>query len=287
MENPSETLPADVSDPSPSLGEFSGHDLCVELESLQAKSLAMEDTLNLLRRERDEALAQTAHLIVVVGVISSEKDSLLDRLSGIEAYAREKQDEFAARIQRLENEAGIFGERIEELEIARERSSDFLLKFSDSVRSVKESLCRIINNVAANNDVKISDLSGIESDLNEELRMITRLSSEAEEKVNEYIEIRKKEKRELENSVVSLTEENRDINNLLRVALLEKEAVERKLKGNSEHKRVAILEMAERGLQIAGFGFMMGSGNAKQFSESSGAKSDSSECEEEIVSLVC
>lgn len=287
MENPSETLPEAVSDPSPSLGEFSGHDLCVELESLQAKSLAMEDTLNLLRRERDEALAQTAHLIVVVGVISSEKDSLLDRLSGIEAYTREKQDEFAARIQRLENEAEIFGERIEELEIARERSSDFLLKFSDSVRSVKESLCRIINNVAANNDVKISDLSGIESDLNEELRMITRLSSEAEEKVNEYIEIRKKEKRELENSVVSLTEENRDINNLLRVALLEKEAVERKLKGNSEHKRVAILEMAERGLQIAGFGFMMGSGNAKQFSESSGAKSDSSECEEEIVSLVC
>ncbi|CAL5341594.1 unnamed protein product [Camellia sinensis] len=68
--------------------------------------------------------------------------------------------------------------------------------------------------------------------------------------------MRNKEKRELENSVASLTEENRDINSLLRIALVEKEAVEKslnKLKGNNnEQKRVAILQIAERGLQKVG-----------------------------------
>ena len=73
-----------------------------------------------------------------------------------------------------------------------------------------------------------------------------------------------------------------------------------KLKGNSEQKRVALLQFAERGLQRVGFGFMMGSGSNEQSMESSGAgshtinasstastRSDSSECEEEVVSLVC
>ncbi|XWS61187.1 hypothetical protein CRYUN_Cryun07bG0104000 [Craigia yunnanensis] len=50
-------------------------------------------------------------------------------------------------------------------------------------------------------------------------------------------------------------------------------------------------EIAERGLHRVGFGFMMGSGSNKQAMHSSGAsttgtKSDSSECEEEVVSLV-
>lgn len=298
MENLSETLPEDVVVSSQSLGDFSDHDLRAEHKSLRQshdalllESSAMEETLNLLRRERDVAVAQTAYLIIVVGEISSEKDSLLDRVREIESSTKEKEDELTANIEGLEKEVEIFREKIEGLEIAREQSSDSLLKFLDSVRSVKESLCRIINNVDEEknlNGIKESDLISSESELSEELRTITWLSAEAEEKVNEYKEIRKKEKRELENSVVSLTEENRDINNLLRVALLEKEAMERRLKGNSEHRRVALLQIAERGLQRVGFRFMMGGGNAEQSSESSsGAKSDSSECEEEVVSLVC
>ncbi|KAJ0098843.1 hypothetical protein Patl1_20148 [Pistacia atlantica] len=129
----------------------------------------------------------------------------------------------------------------------------------------------------------------------EEMTAITVLASKAGSKVSEYKESKKKEKKELENSVVSLTEENRDINSLLRIALVEKEAVEKslnRLKGNSDQKRVALLQIAERGLQRVGFGFMMGSGNNEQSPESLGAnvappsnKSDSSECEEEVVSL--
>ena len=90
----------------------------------------------------------------------------------------------------------------------------------------------------------------------EELSPTTRLASEAKSKVNEFKEKKKNEKRELENSVVSLTEENRDINSLLRVALLEKEVVKNslnKLKGNTEQKRVSLLQIIERGLQRVGF----------------------------------
>lgn len=122
---------------------------------------------------------------------------------------------------------------------------------------------------------------------------VKRLVERAEAKVEEYKEIRHNERRQLGNSVVSLTEENRDISTLLRIALVEKEAVEKRLKGSGETKRVAILQRVGFGP----FGFLMGSGGNEQTLEGPGAKvdgmgsgasskSDSSECEEEVVSLV-
>ncbi|XP_062102965.1 uncharacterized protein At3g49055-like [Humulus lupulus] len=183
------------------------------------------------------------------------------------------------------------------MEMKREQSNEILSKCLESLSSANVSLERIIKNVAVEKTdddddgkfikgIEKSDSMRLELELTEELLVVTRLTSEAEEKVNEYKELRKKEKRELENSVVSLTEENRDTNSLLREALLEKEAVEKRLKVNSEQKRVALLQIAKRGLQRVGFGFMMGSGNTEQSLESfSGTKSDSSECEEEVVSL--
>ena len=201
--------------------------------------------------------------------------------------------------KKLEKEVEIFRERIEDMEMKREQSNEILSKCLESLSSANVSLERIIKNVAVEKTdddddgkfikgIEKSDSMRLELELTEELLVVTRLASEAEEKVNEYKELRKKEKRELENSVVSLTEENRDTNSLLRAALLEKEAVEKRLKVNSEQKRVALLQIAERGLQRVGFGFMMGSGNTEQSLESfSGTKSDSSECEEEVVSLVC
>ncbi|XP_062110282.1 uncharacterized protein At3g49055-like [Humulus lupulus] len=200
--------------------------------------------------------------------------------------------------KKLEKEVEIFRERIEDMEMKREQSNEILSKCLESLSSANVSLERIIKNVAVEKTddddddgkfikgIEKSDSMRLELELTEELLVVTRLASEAEEKVNEYKELRKKEKRELENSVVSLTEENRDTNSLLRAALLEKEAVEKRLKVNSEQKRVTLLQIAERGLQRVGFGFMMGSGNTEQSLESfSGTKSDSSECEEEVVSL--
>ncbi|XP_062099661.1 uncharacterized protein At3g49055-like [Humulus lupulus] len=200
--------------------------------------------------------------------------------------------------KKLEKEVEIFRERIEDMEMKREQSNEILSKCLESLSSENVSLERIIKNVAVEKTddddddgkfikgIEKSDSMRLELELTEELLVVTRLASEAKEKVNEYKELRKKEKRELENSVVSLTEENRDTNSLLRAALLEKEIVEKRLKVNSEQKRVALLQIAERGLQRVGFGFMMGSGNTEQSLESfSGTKSDSSECEEEVVSL--
>lgn len=222
-------------------------------------------------------------------------------------------DESSFRIQQLENQVQVFGERVEQLEFETKQNNGFLFKALDSLRSAKDCLIKIIeclDDEKVIDRVDIDQTTGIDLELDTESRevlqdflSIARLASEAVSKVNDFKDVKKKEKRELENSVVSLTEENRDINSLLRVALVEKEAVEKslnKLKGNTEQKRVALLQIAERGLQRVGFGFMMGSGSSEQSVESSGAsntttiasttastKSDSSECEEEVVSLVC
>ncbi|XP_062081131.1 uncharacterized protein At3g49055-like [Humulus lupulus] len=184
--------------------------------------------------------------------------------------------------KKLEKEVEIFRERIEDMEMKTEQSNEILSKFLESLSSANVSLERIIKNVAVEKidddddgkfikGIEKTDSMSLELELTEELLVVTRLASEAEEKVNEYKELRKKEKRELENSVVSLTEENRDTNSLLRAALLEKEAVEKRLKVNSEQKRVALLQIAERGLQRVGFGFMMGIGNTyfQDFDEAS------------------
>ncbi|KAF9668379.1 hypothetical protein SADUNF_Sadunf15G0122500 [Salix dunnii] len=301
------------------------HDLLSQLQSLQhsfdaiqSKSSLMEENLLLLQQERDDALDSNSQLKLANKEVSHERDSLRDQVRELEASFREREDGFVKRIdnayltmEKLEKEVEFLRERNDKLELeikeAREKNG-FLLKISmDLVRPVKESLVKVIECV---HDEKLIERFDTEEnreelDLDDELRSvweefkaITRLASEAESKVNEFNEM-KKEIRELESSVVSLTEENRDINSLLRVALVEKEAVERslnKLKGNSEQKRVALLQFAERGLQRVGFGFMMGSGSNEQSMESSGShstnascaastRSDSSECEEEVVSL--
>ncbi|XP_015888623.3 uncharacterized protein At3g49055 [Ziziphus jujuba] len=325
MENTSEETPTEIhinGPDSPSPTEFSEHhDLHAELDSLRyshqsllSTSAAMEESLNLLQQERDKAVINNADLVKAIGEITSERDTLSERIRVLEASLREKEDGFAIRIEQEENqkeklkkEAELYRERIESLESARKKSNGFLLKLSESLRLAEERLVRIIDNVVeeekVENCAKESDGLGVELESDEELKSVseelmavTKLAGVAELKVNEYKESRKKEKREFENSVVSLTEENRDINSLLRIALVEKEAVEKRLKGNSEQKRVAILQIAERGLQRVGFGFMKGSGSAENSSESSGtkvdssgasagSKSDGSECEEEVVSL--
>ncbi|KAJ6753207.1 hypothetical protein OIU79_026114 [Salix purpurea] len=303
------------------------HDLLSQLQSLQhsfdtiqSKSSLMEENLLLLQQERDDALDNNSQLKLATKDVSHERDSLRDLVRELEASFREREDGFAKRIdeaylsmEKLEKEVEFLRERNDklELEIKEARNKNgFLLKISmDLVRPVKESLVKVTECV---HDEKLIERFDTEEkreelDLDDELRsvweefkVITRLAREAESKVNEFNEM-KKEIRELESSVVSLTEENRDINSLLRVALVEKEAVEKslnKLKGNSEQKRVALLQFAERGLQRVGFGFMMGGGSNEQSMESSGAgshtinassaastRSDSSECEEEVVSL--
>ncbi|XP_011048737.1 PREDICTED: uncharacterized protein At3g49055 [Populus euphratica] len=329
-QNPPQPCINDLAD-SPTNANFiipDHHDLLSQLQSLQpsfdtiqGKSSLMEENLLLLQQQRDDALDNNSQLKSAIQEVSHQRDSLRDQVRELEASFKEKEDGFVKRIdeayltmEKLEKETEFLRERNDKLELEIKEARDkngFLLKINmDLVRHVKESLVKVTECVHDENLIERSDTeeNREELDLDDELRSvweefkaITRLASEAESKVNEFNEMKKKEIRELESSVVSLTEENRDINSLLRVALVEKEAVERslnKLKGNNEQKRVALLQFAERGLQRVGFGFMMGSGSNEQSMESSGAgsnntnssaaastKSDSSECEEEVVSL--
>ncbi|KAG4907921.1 hypothetical protein JHK86_056405 [Glycine max] len=206
-----------------------------------------------------------------------------DRVPCIEVILREKQEEELER-----KEVEYFKERVERLESEREERNGVMFKALESLTSTKESLSSVIEGLEGEKDETFvenvnGEWSGVESRmLLEEARLISRLAIEVETKVDRYKEMRRKEKRELESSLISLTEENRDVHNLLRIALSEKEALEKRIKGH-DHKRMPLLQF---GLQKVGFGFMMmGGGNNEQSTEHSGVKSDSSECEEEVISL--
>ncbi|PSR93459.1 hypothetical protein CEY00_Acc28073 [Actinidia chinensis var. chinensis] len=278
-------------------------------QKLEAKSSVAEERLSLLEKQKDEALKHNLELLKAVDEASEERNSIRDQICRLDVWSREREGELKRRIdEELKEKEGIRGE----LEGFRERIRVFMYEKSEKIRvfseqlvslkSVKECLVRVIEGL---DEGKVGifvdeceEISG-EKELDEELRaffgevkVVSKLASTMEVKLGEYQETRKKVRRELENSVVSLTEENRDINSLLRIALVEKEAVEKslnKLKGNSEQKRVAILQIAEKGLQKVGFGFMMGTGANEPAADNSGAnsgiKSDGSECEEEVESL--
>ncbi|GFY84184.1 hypothetical protein Acr_03g0009580 [Actinidia rufa] len=316
--NDGDDLPIDGNKISDELREsqIENASLIAELEALrqsyqkfERKSAVAEERLALLEKQRDEALKHNLELVTAVEEVSEERNSIRDEIFRLEVSAREREGELERRIdEEWKEKEGIRAE----LEGSRERIRVLLDEKSEKVRVfseqlvslelVKECLVRVIESLDEEKVGIVVDeceeISG-ETELDEELRaffgelkMVSKLASTMELKLGEYQEMRKKERRELGNSVVSLTEENRDINSLLRIALVEKEAVEKslnKLKGNSEQKRVAILQIAERGLQRVGFGFMMGTGTNEPTTDNSGTnmgnKSDGSECEEEVESL--
>jgi len=272
---------------------------------LQSPSAATEQTLVILQREGDVV----ADLTKLVDEISRERDSLRDKVDEFEASLKVKENELAKELdvelrktEELKSEVEVSRERIQKLETEIKERNGLVL---DLLQVSKETLKRIMESVDVDEEEKAESTSvGKEEEEEEdedEIAETRRVAREAEEKVREYKEKRRKEKRELEKSVVSLTEENRDINSLLRAALVEKEAVEKslsKLKGNNsnEQKRVALLQIAERGLLRVGFGFMMGTTGTTTTTTSSSSgeqqtqtSSDTSECEEEEIniSLVC
>ncbi|XP_052204749.1 uncharacterized protein At3g49055 isoform X3 [Diospyros lotus] len=275
-ETPSSSgAPADLRQP-----QLNYDSLAAELEALRVAYRGLQVKSASAEANLVEALKRNAEL--------------RDELLGLQASLREREGV-------LKEDEGIRNE----LDGYRKRERVYSGNLG-TLRSAKECLLRAIESLGGESVDGVVDEweelrgeVGLESLHDNELRAfvielkaVAGIASVVETRVSEYHEMRKKEKRELESSVVSLTEENRDINSLLRIALVEKEAVEKslnKLKGNSEQKRVAILQIAERGLQRVGFGFMMGTGTNEPSSDNSGAnsdsKSDGSECEEEVPSL--
>ncbi|KAL6320642.1 hypothetical protein AAG906_008642 [Vitis piasezkii] len=267
-------------------------------QTLLSKSTEAEENLAEIRTQRDEILKRNVDLVKEIEEVSRERDSLRDKLSAVEASLRDCEDALGKKIDESMIEQEKLQTRVEELLGEKKEREKILLENLGSLETIKESLIRVIDSLDEEKaGIVIEKSEEVVSD--EELRpsieaikAVSMLASMVESKVSEYQEMRKKEKRELENSVVSLTEENRDINSLLRIALVEKDVVEKslnRLKGNNEQKRVALLQIAERGLQKVGFGFMMGSAPnevpVENLGSNAGSKSDSSECEEEVVSL--
>lgn len=271
--------------------------LC-ELESvrnsyneLQSRCMGLEETLADLR-------ARNFDLGQAVEEVSRERDSFRIKLLEAEDSAKEQEEaNLKARLE-LGCEIEVSRARISELLEERSKRDGALSGILDSILMAKECLKRVGERICEDRlDESEEDQSNLEDALEVsmlETQSMHKLGTAVESKLLEYEENIRKEKKELENSIVSLTEENRDIGNLLRIALLEKEAVEKslnKLRGSTEQKKGVILQIAERGLQKVGFGFMMGmTGGDLQTdqttSSNASTKSDGSECDEEVISLV-
>ena len=86
------------------------------------------------------------------------------------------------------------------------------------------------------------------------------LSKEVEIKLSECRQKGRKEESRMESMISSLMKENQDTRSILEAAIAEKEAAENSLhvlKGDGDQRRSAILQIAEKGLQKVGFGFIM------------------------------
>ncbi|XP_021713550.1 uncharacterized protein At3g49055-like [Chenopodium quinoa] len=234
-------------------------------------------------------------------------EGLLEELDFVSRLAKRVEDRMGdyGGIKDLLNEVEAYKKRTKEFEENLLRNIKVLDFIKECFMRIHECLddkeveimwvdhdeCHSIEEQVLNVEEKLEGL------MNAKLDFVSRMAKGVEEKMNVHLEKVNKEKKELERSVMSLTEENRDVNALLRIALVEKEAVEKslsKLKGNNEQRRVPLLQFAERGLQRVGFGFIIGGASNEQHEDqnkNADQTSDcimsgvSSECQEEVVSL--
>ncbi|KAK9143777.1 hypothetical protein Syun_013177 [Stephania yunnanensis] len=241
--------------------------LRAENDDLRSRSLGMERDLVDLRNQREEVVKRNGELARAVEEVTSERDALRDELREVE----ERESELMSEKLDCKGKFEACEERVLGLVEENGRRVRVFAECLECLRSSKGRLSKIVERIG---EVELEN--GVEEDV------------PIAEELDLDDELKGKEKKELENSLVSLTEENRDINSLLRIALVEKELVEKelnRLKGGGESKRAALLQIAGRGLQKVGFGFMMSSSPTSESSDNVCSKSDSSECEEDAVSL--
>ncbi|GAB2249846.1 hypothetical protein Droror1_Dr00013205 [Drosera rotundifolia] len=272
-------------------------------EQTQLENTLLLSTIKEFARRVDEERREKEGFERRVEVALRENDELMREIEGfrVEREGFEKRIEVGLK-KKEELVREIEGLRDRVLVVEDERRA-LVEGFEKGLEGIKGVVMRLVEGFDEDNAVERGekDEEGLDNGdgskgidtkangLDEVIGMLKRV----EGRMSQYKEKVRKEKKELESSVVSLTEENRDTNSLLRISLVEKEAVEKslnKLKGNSDQKRVALLQIAERGLQKVGFGFMMGGvpnevASVENASSTASIVSDSSECEEDVVSL--
>ncbi|KAF7821886.1 putative ATP-binding protein [Senna tora] len=189
----------------------------------------------------------------------AERASLRDRIRRLETNLREKEEEFS---RKFDEEIGDYRERVQKLESEREERNLLMVRSLESLSTIRDCLSRVLEGLEEAND-EISVRESEEEEvcvvksrpgeeearaLMEEAWMVSRLAVEVETRIDKYKESKKKEKKELDNSLISLTEENRDVNKLLRIALLEKEAMEKKNQEETDNDSLGgnILGLPER-----------------------------------------
>ncbi|XP_060203660.1 uncharacterized protein At3g49055 [Lycium barbarum] len=262
-------------------------------QSLQLKLTEKDDLLHHIQLQKDDVLKRYVDL-------SKERDTLRLAIQRLEDDFRRREMHFYEEKERIRTELEVSRKKAEELLDEKREQSAVCSRNLEIVQSAKHSLLRLVDNLnlcvdgAENSELKREEKREKTTVFSVELKLVLELVNLVEEKWRECEEMRKKEKRELENSVVSLEEENRDINSLLKIALVEKEAAEKslnRLRCNTEQKKGAILQIAERGLQKVGFGFgfMIGSAKSETSSDNldsdTSVKSDNDECQTEAVAL--
>lgn len=223
-------------------------------------------------QQRDEALKEKEELAHRLDQISKQKDELEREIEYLREFARETSGKLNGLELRLSDEFEKRKFSQQEIYISKAHESlERLMKMlndqnpqnpqtTESVSEEPKSSCEDRNDFSDNphEDLEINghlqvSVAGA--------RDVSELAESAEAIFRHYDQKNKKERKELENSVVSLTEENRDISKLLRSALAEKEAAEKafsKSKGGGDQRKAAIFQIAERGLQKVGFGFRVG-----------------------------
>ncbi|KAH0686815.1 hypothetical protein KY290_018000 [Solanum tuberosum] len=272
-------------------------------QNLQSELTQKDELLHQIQLQKDDVLKQYVDLSEAIKEVSEERDTLLLAIQRLEDDFRRRGMEFYKETERIRIELEVSRKKAEELLDEKKEQSEICLRNLEIVQSAKHGLLRLVENLdlcvhrSGNSELKHEEKDEKAKLLNEKsavFSVVLELVNLVEEKWGECEEMRKKEKRELENSVASLEEENRDISSLLKIALVEKEAAEKSLNrlgGNSEQKKAAILQIAERGLQKVGFGlgfgFMMGSATSETPSDNldsdANVKSDNDECQEAVT----
>lgn len=251
-------------------------------QTLQTNCAQKEEILARVYQENEEALKQKGDLLEAI------KDA-----SRLQASLREQEVEFFREREEIKRELEDRAQEVEGLLKEKSEKSRELWESLDLVKVIKQGLALVIGSMGEEGEEDhVVQFEIDDGDLGVELNRVLELVKKVGLKLDEFKEKGKDEKRELEYSLVSLTEENRDVNDLLRIAPVEKEAVEKspsKLIGNNEQKRGAIFQIAERSLQKVGFGF--GFTTTTELSPETtdadaATTSDGSEYTEDAVSLV-
>lgn len=269
------------------IGDFSVGVKEVKKLAIAAESMVSE-YVEATEKEKSERIRVSSENLIEIKSIKETLNRVIEKISDennevmrdkIEFELIEENSDCSLGLQEVSKLVKSLESNVSEYKEAKSEKVKLFMDDFQRIKSAKEFLVRLHESFDKEKKLENEEpIDETETRFGEECEEISNLVTMIELKLGEYRVMREKEKQELETSVVSLTEENRDINTLLRVALVEKEAVERRLKGNNESKRAAIW-----GLPRVGFGFMMGT--SEQSSDNSSVKSDNSESEEEVVSL--